>query len=47
MAADGGAALVAAERSAPDLVVLDVAMPGLDGLAVCRRLRAKGLPGRS
>ena len=45
VAADGGAALVAAERSAPDLVVLDVAMPGLDGLAVCRRLRAKGLPG--
>jgi two-component system response regulator MprA len=44
-AADGVAALVAAERSAPDLVVLDVAMPGLDGLAVCRRLRAKGLPG--
>ncbi len=44
-AADGGAALVAAERSAPDLVVLDVAMPGLDGLAVCRRLRAKGLSG--
>jgi len=42
-AADGGAALVAAERSAPDLVVLDVAMPGLDGLAVCRRMRAKGL----
>jgi two-component system, OmpR family, response regulator MprA len=42
-AADGGAALVAAERSAPDLVVLDVAMPGLDGIAVCRRMRAKGL----
>jgi two-component system response regulator MprA len=42
-AADGGAALVAAERTAPDLIVLDVAMPGLDGLAVCRRLRAKGL----
>jgi two-component system response regulator MprA len=42
-AADGGEALVAVERSAPDLVVLDVAMPGLDGLAVCRRLRAKGL----
>jgi two-component system response regulator MprA len=45
VAADGGAALVAAERSAPDLVILDVTMPGLDGLAVCRRLRAKGLRG--
>jgi two-component system response regulator MprA len=44
VAGDGGAALVAAERSAPDLIVLDVAMPVLDGLAVCRRLRAKGLP---
>jgi len=43
VAADGGAALVAAERSAPDLVILDVTMPGLDGLAVCRRLRAKGV----
>jgi len=43
LAADGGAALVAAERSAPDLIVLDVAMPVLDGLAVCRRLRDKGL----
>ena len=41
--ADGGAALAAVERSAPDVLVLDVAMPGLDGLAVCRRLRAKGL----
>ncbi|HUE25881.1 MAG TPA: response regulator transcription factor [Solirubrobacteraceae bacterium] len=44
VAADGGAALVAAERAAPDLIVLDVAMPGLDGVAVCKRLRAKGLP---
>src|SRR3989454_12791826 len=41
--ADGGEALAAVERSVPDLIVLDVAMPGLDGLAVCRRLRAKGL----
>jgi two-component system response regulator MprA len=44
VAADGGAALLAAERSAPDVIVLDVAMPVLDGLAVCRRLRDKGLP---
>ena len=43
LAADGGEALASVERSAPDLVVLDVTMPGLDGLAVCRRIRAKGL----
>ena len=44
VAADGGAALLAAERAAPDVIVLDVAMPGIDGLSVCRRLRSKGLP---
>ena len=40
---DGGAALAAVEQAVPDLVILDVAMPGLDGLVVCRRLRSKGL----
>jgi two-component system response regulator MprA len=42
-AADGGSALAQIERSMPDVIVLDVAMPGLDGLAVTRRVRAKGL----
>jgi two-component system, OmpR family, response regulator MprA len=42
-AADGGSALAQVERSMPDVIVLDVAMPGLDGLAVTRRLRAKGV----
>src|SRR4051794_11669779 len=42
-AADGGAALAAVERSLPDAIVLDLSMPGVDGLAVTRRLRAKGL----
>jgi two-component system response regulator MprA len=42
-ATDGGEALAAVERSTPDLVVLDVGLPGVDGLSVSRRLRAKGL----
>jgi two-component system response regulator MprA len=44
VAGDGAAALLATERSAPDVIVLDVTLPVLDGLAVCRRLRDKGLP---
>ena len=40
---EGADALAAVEQSTPDLIVLDVGLPGLDGLAVCRRLRAKGL----
>lgn len=38
-AADGRAALDACAERMPDLVVLDVLMPELDGLAVCRQLR--------
>ena len=37
---DGREALERAGRSLPDLVVLDLMLPGLDGLEVCRRLRA-------
>ena len=39
-AADGSEALAALAAEAPDLVVLDVMMPGVDGFEVCRRMRA-------
>lgn len=38
-AADGEAALDTALRARPDLVLLDVMLPGLDGFEVCRRIR--------
>ncbi|MBW5480495.1 response regulator transcription factor [Streptomyces bambusae] len=41
-AADGPEALLRAEERRPDLVVLDLMLPGLDGLEVCRRLRETG-----
>jgi adenylate cyclase len=39
-AADGEEALAAAREQLPDLILLDVMMPRLDGIEVCRRLRA-------
>ncbi len=42
LATDGEQALRALETHRPDLVVLDVLLPGTDGLTVCRRLRARG-----
>ncbi|MGW0575005.1 response regulator transcription factor [Streptomyces sp. NPDC002920] len=40
--ADGVEALAHAHKSPPDVLVLDVMMPGIDGLQVCRVLRAEG-----
>jgi two-component system response regulator MprA len=41
-AGDGAAAIAAAGTAHPAVVVLDVMMPGLDGVEVCRRLREAG-----
>ena len=38
---DGEQALAAVESDPPDLLVLDIMMPNVDGLTVCRRLRAR------
>ncbi len=40
-AGDGQRALTHAERESPDLIVLDIGLPELDGFEVCRRLRAR------
>lgn len=42
LAPDGEAALERLAARAPDALLLDLAMPGLDGLEVCRRIRAGG-----
>ena len=41
IAPDGYAGVTAAARLRPDLVVLDVMLPGIDGLEVCRRIQAE------
>jgi DNA-binding response OmpR family regulator len=41
-AEDGPAALAAFSAHVPDLIVLDLMLPGVDGLEVCRQVRAKG-----
>ena len=41
VALDGAAALRSVEKNPPDLVLLDIVMPGLDGYEVCRQLRAR------
>lgn len=40
-AVDGESAIVLAEREQPDLILLDLMLPGIGGLEVCRRLRAQ------
>jgi DNA-binding response OmpR family regulator len=40
VAGDGEAALAAVERGAPDLVILDVMLPAMNGFEVCRRIRS-------
>ena len=42
VATDGEAALEAATRDSPDLVLLDIMMPKIDGLEVCRQIREAG-----
>jgi len=41
-ASDGPQGLAAARRERPDLIVLDLMLPGMDGLDVCRELRREG-----
>jgi two-component system, OmpR family, response regulator MprA len=42
LAADGGEALVTLGERPPDAIVLDVLMPRVDGLELCRRMRSRG-----
>jgi two-component system response regulator MprA len=42
VAADGPTGLALARENPPDIVILDLMLPGMDGLEVCRRLRSGG-----
>lgn len=42
VAGNGSDALTINQIQSPDLIVLDIMLPGMDGIAVCRRLREKG-----
>ncbi len=44
MAGDGNSALISADRLRPALIILDIMLPGKDGLEVCRTLRAGNNP---
>ena len=46
-ASDGGRGLATLAQGAFDVVLLDVMMPGLDGLEVCRRIRARSSRGEN
>lgn len=45
---DGSAAIEAVQRQRPDLILLDIMLPGMDGFEVCRRIRenetSRGIP---
>ena len=43
-AADGAAAITAVDRHAPDVVLMDIRMPGMSGIAATRRLRDRPRP---
>lgn len=46
LAHDGNAALAAAREYKPDVILLDIGLPGMDGFAVATALRKEGLGGR-